>query len=106
MREYWVYIVANIHRTLYIGVTNNLQARIFEHRNRLTPGFTSKYGIDRLVYCESTNSVQEAIAREKQLKGWVRRKKVALIERVNPCWDDLAAEWFDAEVTDPSLRSG
>jgi putative endonuclease len=106
MREYWVYIVANIHRTLYIVVTNNLAARILEHHSKLTPGFTSKYAIDRLVYCESTGSVYEAIAREKQLKGWFRRKKIALIESVNPRWDDLAAEWFDAGATDPSLRPG
>ena len=93
MREYWVYILANIHRTLYVGVTSDLQARIYEHKNRLTPGFTSKYGVDQLVYCESTDDVQAAIAREKQLKGWLRRKKVALIESANPNWEDLAAEW-------------
>jgi putative endonuclease len=94
MREYWVYILANIRRTLYIGVTNDLPARVFEHKHHLVPGFTSKYGIDRLVYFESTDDVDEAIAREKQLKGWLRARKVALIKSVNPRWEDLAAEWF------------
>ena len=106
MREYWVYILANIHRTLYIGVTSDLQARVYEHKNALIPGFTSKYGIDRLVYCESSNDVYAALSREKQLKGWVRAKKIALIESVNPHWEDLAAAWFEPEVADPSLRSG
>jgi putative endonuclease len=106
MRQYWVYILANIHRTLYIGVTSNLQARVHQHKSGLLPGFTARYSIDRLVYCESTSDVHEALAREKQLKGWLRRKKIALIESVNPHWDDLAAAWFEGEDTDPSLRSG
>jgi putative endonuclease len=67
MREYRVYILANIHRTLYIGVTSDLQARVYEHKNALIPGFTNKYGIDRLVYCESSNDVYAALSREKQL---------------------------------------
>jgi putative endonuclease len=94
MREYWVYILANIHRTLYVGVTSDLRARVYEHKKALVPGFTSKYGIDRLVYCESSNDVNAALSREKQLKGWLRAKKVALIESVNPLWEDLAATWF------------
>ena len=106
MREYWVYIMANMHRTLYVGVTNDLQRRVLEHKSHAIAGFTSKYGLDRLVYCESTASVAEAIAREKQLKGWLRRRKVALIAGVNPCWEDLASSWFDAQAADPSLRSG
>ncbi len=95
-REYWVYILANIHRTLYIGVTNDLQRRVFEHKNDVVPGFTPKYGIDQLVYFESTNEIHEALAREKQLKGWLRKKKLALIEGMNPRWEDLSAGWFDA----------
>jgi putative endonuclease len=91
-----VYIVANFHHTLYIGVTNDLQARVYEHKNRLTPGFNSKYGLDRLVYCESTDDIRAAIDREKQLKGWLRRRKVELIESVNPLWEDLVADWYDA----------
>ena len=106
MREYWVYILANVHRTLYIGVTSNLQARVYEHKNHLLPGFTSTYGIDRLVYVEGTTDVHAALAREKQLKGWLRSKKVALIESVNADWEDLAASWFEPGITDPSLRSG
>jgi putative endonuclease len=102
MRQYWVYILANIHRTLYIGVTNDLERQVFEHKNALTPGFTSKYGIDRLVYFESTNEVDVALNREKQLKGWRRGKKLALIERSNPSWKDLAASWLDVGEADPS----
>jgi putative endonuclease len=94
-REYWVYILANMHHTLYIGVTNDLQARVFEHKDHVNSGFTSKYGIDMLVYFESTNDVREALAREKQLKGWLRAKKLALIESVNPHWEDLSAGWFE-----------
>jgi putative endonuclease len=95
MREYWVYILASIRRALYIGVTNDLQRRVFEHKSHLVPGFASKYGIDRLVYFESTNDVHEALAREKQLKGWLRKKKLALIESMNPKWEDHAAEWSE-----------
>jgi len=106
VRQYWVYILANIHRTLYIGVTNDLQARVLEHKQALAPGFTARYGVDRLVYSESTSDVRAAIAREKQLKGWLRRKKIDLIESTNPRWEDLSAGWFEPEATDPSLRSG
>ncbi len=95
MREYWVYVLANIHHTLYIGVTNDLQARVFEHKNHVNSGFTNKYGIDMLVYFESTNDVNEALVREKQLKGWLRKKKLDLIESVNPQWDDLSVGWFE-----------
>jgi len=84
VREYYVYIMCNAYRTLYIGVTGDLFARVYEHNNAVVDGFTARYGIDRLVYFESTNDVTEAIEREKRLKRWVRRKKVALIERDNP----------------------
>ena len=76
MRQYWVYIAANRTRTIYTGVTNDLERRMFEHRSRLVPGFPSKYRIDRLVYFEVTVDVRAAIAREKQIKGWRREKKV------------------------------
>jgi putative endonuclease len=102
MREYWVYILANFHHTLYIGVTSDLQARVYQHKNHVLPGFTSRYGIHRLVYFESTNDVEAALSREKQLKGWRRSKKVALIETANAQWDDLAASWFEPGGTDPS----
>ena len=100
MREYWVYILASVHRTLYIGVTNDLERRVFEHKNQLISGFSTKYGIDMLVYFESTDDVHEALAREKQLKGWLRKKKLALIESMNPKWADLAAYWFDPAGAD------
>ena len=103
MREYWVYILANFHQTLYIGVTGDLEARVYQHKNHVLPGFTRKYGVDRLVYFESTNEVEAALAREKQLKGWLRSKKVALIETANPTWEDLAASWFEQGVADPPV---
>ncbi|MCJ7511934.1 MAG: GIY-YIG nuclease family protein [Anaerolineales bacterium] len=91
-RTYFVYIVANRSRTLYVGMTNDLPRRLHEHKHLLVPGFTSKYRIDRLVYLEEADDVQAGIAREKQLKGWLRARKVALIESVNPTWEDLSAE--------------
>jgi putative endonuclease len=93
--------MTNDSRTLYIGVTNNLERRVFEHKNFLIEGFTKRYKITKLVYFEETNDVLAAIEREKQLKGWLRRKKVALIESANPKWHDLSAEWN----IDASLRS-
>lgn len=87
--------MTNKSRTLYTGVTNNLERRVYEHKHGLVPGFTKKYHITRLVYFEDTPDIQAAIAREKQIKGWLRAKKVALIESVNPKWDDLSAEWYE-----------
>src|SRR5215831_19192618 len=87
--QYWVYIATNGSRTLYTGITNDLERRMCEHRNSLVPGFTSRYRIDRLVYFETTSDVWAAISREKQIKGWRRLKKVALIEAINPEWADL-----------------
>jgi putative endonuclease len=78
---------------LYVGVTNNLERRVLEHRMKLIPGFTERYGLSRLVYYESTGDVNSAISREKEIKGWVRRKKVALIHSFNTEWKDLSAEW-------------
>jgi putative endonuclease len=74
-------------------VTNNLERRVSEHKDKLVPGFTSKYNIARLVYCDTFADIREAIAREKQIKGWLRSKKIALIESVNPTWKDLSQEW-------------
>ena len=93
MKRYYIYIMANRSKTLYIGVTNNLERRVYEHKHQLVTGFTSKYQIDRLVYFEDTSDVYAAIAREKYLKGWLRSKKVALIESINPEWRDLSEEW-------------
>ena len=93
MKHYYVYIMTNKSRTLYTGVTNNLERRVHEHKNKLVAGFTSKYNITLLVYYEETNDVQVALAREKQIKGWLRSKKIALIETINPQWKDLSLEW-------------
>ena len=75
--------------TLYTGVTNNLERRIYEHKHHLVKGFTNKYQIDKLVYFEETSDINAAISREKQIKGWLRKKKIALIESMNPGWKDL-----------------
>jgi putative endonuclease len=103
MKRYWVYILASASRTLYTGVTNDLLRRVYEHKAGDGSQFTSNYRIKRLVHCEETRDVRAAIAREKQIKGWDRKKKVALIEAHNPTWDDLAAKWYD--TADSSLRS-
>ena len=95
MKQYYVYIMANDSGTLYIGVTNDLQRRVYEHKKKLVEGFTEKYNITKLVHYEQTNDVMAAIEREKQLKGWIRKKKVALIESENPYWEDLSKDWFE-----------
>ncbi|MFZ5452557.1 MAG: GIY-YIG nuclease family protein [Thermodesulfobacteriota bacterium] len=95
MRQYSVYILTNKSGTLYVGVTNNLERRMFEHKNSLNEGFTKKYKINRLMYYESFNDIDEAIYREKQIKGWRRDKKIALIEEDNPTWQDLSEDWFE-----------
>lgn len=91
--QYYVYILSNINnKILYIGVTNNLLKRVFEHKSKQVYGFTSKYNVHKLVYYEETTEVYGAIKREKQLKGWRREKKVKLIEKINPEWKDLYLE--------------
>ena len=93
-KQYYVYIMTNKSRTLYTGVTNDLMRRVDEHKNKLLPGFTSRYNIQYLVSYESTPSIHVALAREKQIKGWLRAKKIALINSMNPVWKDLSEEWF------------
>jgi putative endonuclease len=93
MKQFYVYIMTNKSRTLYVGVTNNLQRRVYEHKNKMIPGFTSKYNITRVVYFEVFNEIESAIKREKQIKGWLRKKKVDLVESMNPEWNDLSEEW-------------
>ena len=93
MSQYHVYILASRGRVLYVGVTNDLRRRVLEHKAHLVPGFTQHYNVDRLVYFETTANVQAALAREKQIKGWRRAKKVALVESGNPTWEDLAEGW-------------
>jgi putative endonuclease len=82
--------MTNKSGTLYTGVTNNLERRIYEHKHHLVKGFTNKYNIGKLVYFEETNDIHAAISREKQIKGWLRKKKIALIESMNPGWKDLS----------------
>jgi len=104
-----VYIMTNRSGTLYTGVTNDIRRRVYEHKRRLVPGFTSRYNIDRLVYFESTTEIRSAIMWEKQIKGWLRAKEIALIEASNPDWRDLSEDWQDPSPRagkDPSLRSG
>lgn len=93
-RQYYVYLMTNRSGTLYTGVTNDLQRRVYQHKHKLVPGFTARYRIDRLVYYETTEDVHAALAREKQIKGWRRARKVALIESSNPAWADLSEEWY------------
>ena len=93
MKQFHVYIMASPSKTLYVGVTSDLPERVNQHRQK-TSGFTAKYNITRLVYFEATSDPISAIEREKQIKGWRREKKVALIEAENPEWDDLAEAWF------------
>ena len=90
MRTYWVYILASRRNgTLYVGVTNDISRRTFEHRMGAVPGFTSRYGVTQLVYAEPYEDVRLAIQREKTIKHWPRRWKLNLIERDNPTWRDL-----------------
>ena len=91
MGQYYVYLMANESRMLYTGVTNDLARRAWEHKHKLLSGFTRRYNMTRLVFYEVTPDVRAAIAREKQIKGWLRRKKVALVESMNPEWRDLWA---------------
>ena len=92
MRTYYVYILASFRRTLYVGVTNNIERRLWEHRNGHGSAFVRRYNVNRLVYAEETSDILAAIAREKQIKAWRRSKKIALIEAVNPEWRDLSIE--------------
>ena len=92
--QYYVYIKASRGKTLYVGVTNDLERRVCEHKSGLIAGFTKKYKVTKLVYHEETSDVGAAISREKQLKAWRRSKKVALIESVNPLWENLPLRWY------------
>jgi putative endonuclease len=97
MKQYYVYTMTNNSKTLYTGVTNNLERRVHEHKHKLVDGFTKKYNITKLVHYEITDNVEGAIEREKQIKGWTRRGKIALIESVNPSWTDLG-KYLDSSV--------
>jgi putative endonuclease len=93
-KTYHIYIMSNISKMLYIGVTNDIQFRVFQHKRKQVAGFTQRYNLFKLVYAEAFGDIRDAIAREKQIKGWLRVKKVSLIESLNPDWKDLAADWF------------
>lgn len=101
MTQYYVYIMTNRSRTLYTGVTNDLQRRAYEHKHMLKAGFTRRYLLDRLVYYEVTPDVRSAISREKQIKGWTRTRKLALIASQNPAWRDLSTEFLDDQPPRP-----
>ena len=94
MKTYYDYMMTIKTRTLYTGVTNNLERRVVEHKCKLIPGITSQYNLTRLVYFEVFGDIRAAIQREKQIKGWLRAKKVALIIAGNPAWRDLSEGWF------------
>ena len=94
IHQYYLYILTNNKNgTLYIGVTNNLERRMFEHKNKLIDGFTKQYGLDKLVYFETFQYVNDAIKREKNMKKWKRQWKINLIEKENTSWGDLSANW-------------
>jgi putative endonuclease len=97
-KRYCVYIMSNISKMLYVGVTNDLETRVLQHKSKLIPGYTQKYNLFKLVYFESFGDIRDAIRREKQIKGWLRSKKVALIESMNLKWNDLAEEHFKRGV--------
>jgi putative endonuclease len=88
--RYFVYILASLSRTLYVGATRDLARRLYQHRQQRLPAFTARYGVNRLVYFEQTNDIRAAIAREKEIKGWNSARKLVLIESLNPAWQDLA----------------
>ena len=93
MKNYYVHIMSSPSGTLYVGMTSNLDRRVYQHKSKIIEGFTKKYDVIRLVYYEVHRDVREAIAREKQIKRWRRRKKLDLIESINPKWQDLSEDW-------------
>lgn len=104
-KTYYVYILTNYtNKVLYIGVTNNLERRIYQHKFKEVDGFTKKYNLKKLIHFEETNSIEEALKREKQLKNWHRGWKINLIRETNPSFQDLATNWF--EESDPEPSSG
>jgi len=93
-KQYYVYLLTNWNnKVIYIGITNDLRRRLFEHKNKLVKGFTEKYNVTKLVYFETTTDVTSAIAREKEIKKWRREKKNKLVETINADWKDLSAGW-------------
>jgi putative endonuclease len=97
---YFTYIMASRSHTLYIGISGDLHRRVFQHKWKEHEGFTARYNCDRLVWFERYQEVNKAIAREKELKGWRRSKKITLIESANPTWVDLSSDWYEYEPAD------
>ncbi|MGD0923445.1 MAG: GIY-YIG nuclease family protein [Terriglobia bacterium] len=97
VKTYYIYIMTNKTRTLYTGVTSNLERQVLQHKRKLLPGFTRECNIDRLVCYETFGDIRAAIRREKQIKGWLRAKKVALIVAANAAWRDLSQDWYGRE---------
>jgi putative endonuclease len=95
MKTYYVHIMTNRSGTLYTGVTGDLERRVYEHKHGVGSKFTARYRIDRLLHFEAFSDIRDAIAREKRIKGWLRARKIALIESVNPNWADLSTDWYD-----------
>jgi putative endonuclease len=104
MKRYFVYILTNVSKTIYTGMTNDLERRIYEHKQKMIPGFSKRYNLSKLVYFEDATDVKQAISREKQIKGWLRKKKIALIESMNPKWQDLSLNWFAGRDSSLMLR--
>jgi putative endonuclease len=104
-KTYFVYIMTNRSKTLYTGVTNSLIRRVRQHKQGIGSGFTWKYKLDRLAYFERFEDVHRAIGREKQIKGWLRTKKIALIVSVNPAWRDLSLEWYERHPFQPDAAT-
>jgi putative endonuclease len=104
-RSYYVYILSSRSGVLYIGVTNHLERRILEHKQKRGSSFTKRYNVTRLAYFEETDDIHAAIAREKEIKGWLRSKKIALIKSMNPKWEDLSEGWYDEELLTLETRS-
>jgi len=87
--------MTNKSGTLYVGMTGNIKKRLYDHKNKLVEGFTKKYNINKLIYFETFGDIYSAIAREKTIKGWLRKKKIELIRATNPSWTDLSQDWYD-----------
>jgi putative endonuclease len=104
MRTYHLHVLSNVSRMLYVGVTGDLHRRLFEHKNKLVPGYSRNYNLHKLVYIEAYGNINDAISREKEIKGWLRSKKADLIKSANPWWNDLAANYFSPLTTRPPTK--
>ncbi|MFA6186660.1 MAG: GIY-YIG nuclease family protein [Phycisphaerae bacterium] len=98
MKSYYVYIMGSQTGTLYVGMTNNIKQRVYQHRKHLKEGFTDKYNVNRLLYVETLSDALSAISREKQIKKWRREKKIELIDSQNPSWSDLSLGWYEDAI--------